>query len=400
MSATQSLSTSQPTQPLASTSRRSTRSSLGAVWIVTVLLAVPSSELAIAAEDGDGESQFLSRTRRLVFEGKRSGEGYFSPDGGHMVFQSEREEGNPFYQIYLMDMSNGESELISPGHGKTTCAFIQPGTSRIIYSSTHHDPQTLDLQKEELDFRASGQERRYSWDYDPEMELYVWDPETRQSTRLTEARGYDAEASISPDGEWIVFSSMRQAYERDLTPEETKQLEVDPSYFGDLYVMRIDGSELKKITETPGYDGGPFFFPDGSRIIWRRFDEAGLIADVWSAKPDGSDPKQLTDFGAMSWAPYVHPSGEYLLFASNKLGFSNFEVFLVDTAGRKEPVRVTHTDGFDGLPVPTPDGQRLVWTSSRHGGKGAQLYVANWDHDAALEALARAPARTANSKSE
>ncbi len=360
------------------------------------LLGLPASELAAAAEDGEG--QFLSRTRRLVFEGKRSGEGYFSPDGTQMVFQAEREEGNPFYQIYLMDMTNGDTRLVSPGHGKTTCAFIQPGTGRILYSSTHHDPKTLDLQKEELDFRASGQERRYSWDYDPEMEIYLWDPETKESTRLTNALGYDAEGSISPDGEWVVFASMRQAYERELSETEKKQFEIDPAYFSDLYVMKIDGSELKKVTDTPGYDGGPFFFPDGSRIIWRRFDESGLTADVWSAKPDGSDAKRHTNFGAMSWAPYVHPSGDYILFASNKLGFSNFEVFMVDVAGKKEPVRVTYADGFDGLPVPTPDGKQLVWTSGRHGGKGAQLYVANWNHEAALEALSQSPPRTENAK--
>jgi Tol biopolymer transport system component len=112
--------------------------------------------------------------------------------------------------------------------------------------------------------------------------------------------------------------------------------------------------------------------------------------------PDGSDQRRITDFGAMSWAPYVHPSLEYLLFASNKLGFANFEIYMVDIAGDKEPVRVTYTDGFDGLPVPTPDGKRLVWTSSRHGGKGAQLYIADWSHEHARAALAAAPARQAS----
>ena len=121
--------------------------------------------------------------------------------------------------------------------------------------------------------------------------------------------------------------------------------------------MRADGSDQKRLTNVPGYDGGPFFTPDGSRIIWRRFDEQGLLADVWTMKPDGSDQKQITDFGSMSWAPYMHPSGEYIIFSSNKLGFENFELFIVDAAGTKEPVRVTYSDGFDGLPVPSPDGQ-------------------------------------------
>jgi Tol biopolymer transport system component len=157
--------------------------------------------------------------------------------------------------------------------------------------------------------------------------------------------------------------------------------------------MRADGSEQRRLTTVPGYDGGPFFSPDGTRIIWRRFDEQGLIANVWTMKLDGSDPRQITDFGSMSWAPYIHPSGEYVLFASNKLGFENFEVFLTDIAGRKEPVRVTYSDGFDGLPVPSPDGRRLAWTSSRGGGREGQIFLADWNHQAALDALRRAPDR-------
>jgi Tol biopolymer transport system component len=162
--------------------------------------------------------------------------------------------------------------------------------------------------------------------------------------------------------------------------------------------MRADGSQQRRLTTVAGYDGGPFFTPDGSRIIWRRFDEQGLIADVFTMKLDGSDVKQLTDFGAMSWAPYVHPSGEYVLFASNKLGFENFEVFMVDAAGTKEPVRVTYSDGFDGLPVPSPDGRQLAWTSSRSGGSAGQLFLAQWNHQNALAAIKSAPPRKPNKR--
>jgi len=189
---------------------------------------------------------------------------------------------------------------------------------------------------------------------------------------------------------------MRDAYNRPLDEREQRQLEVDPSYFGEIYLMRADGSEQRRLTDVPGYDGGPFFTPDGSRILWRRFDETGLIADIWTMNPDGTDPRQLTDFGAMSWAPYFHPSGEYVLFASNKLGFDNFEVFMVDAAGTREPVRVTHSDGFDGLPVPSPDGTQLAWTSSRYGGTEGQIYLARWDHARALELLRAAPPRVPN----
>jgi Tol biopolymer transport system component len=129
--------------------------------------------------------------------------------------------------------------------------------------------------------------------------------------------------------------------------------------------------------------------------VWRRFDEEGLIADVWTMKLDGTDARQITSFNAMSWAPYSHPSGQYFIFASNKLGFENFELFIVDTMGTKEPVRVTYSDGFDGLPVPSPDGTQLAWTSSRSGGTGSsgQLFLAQWNHTKALEALKTAPPR-------
>ncbi len=341
------------------------------------------------------ERDFLTRIRRLTVEGRRAGEGYWSKDGRQLVFQSEREPGNPFYQIYLMDMASGDVSRISPGIGKTTCSFINPETGDVLFASTHHDPRSKQLQEEELAFRASGKERRYSWDYDPEMEIYVRSAKTGMLRRLTNTRGYDAEASYSPDGQWIVFSSTRQAYERPLSPAEQKQLDTDPSYFAEIYIMRADadGSGPKRLTNVPGYDGGPFFSPDGKRIIWRRFDEAGLIADVHTMNLDGTDERQITDFGAMSWAPYIHPSGQYVLFASNKLGFENFEVFMVDIDGKKEPVRVTYSDGFDGLPVPSPDGTQLAWTSSRAGGREGQIYLAQWNHQKALEAIKNAPAR-------
>ena len=361
----------------------------------TLALALPP----LLAQSTPSERDFLSRIRRLTVEGRRAGEGYWSRDGRQLVFQSEREPGNPFYQIYLMEMETGNTTRMSPGIGKTTCSFINPETGDVLFASTHHDPRSKQLQDDELKFRASGQERRYAWDYDPEMELYVRSKQTGMLRRLTNRRGYDAEASYSPDGQWIVFASTRQAYDRALSAAEQKQLDTDPSYFAEIYIMRADadGSGPRRLTEVAGYDGGPFFSPDGKRIIWRRFDEAGLIADIWTMNLDGTDPRQLTDFGAMSWAPYIHPSGQYVIFASNKLGFENFELFMVDINGMKEPVRVTYTDGFDGLPVPSPDGSQLAWTSSRAGTREGQIYLGSWNHQNALAALKAAPARKGKS---
>lgn len=333
------------------------------------------------------EARLLGATRQLTFEGKRSGEGYFSADGSKLIFQSEREADNPFYQIYLMDLETGDTERVSPGFGKTTCAWIKPDGKKVMFASTQDDPAAQEKQKEELDFRASGKERRYSWDYDENYEIYDYDLDSKQYRNLSKAEGYDAEGAYSPDGKRIVFASNRQAYDSELSAEDAKWFEMNKSFLMEIYSMNADGSDVQRLTESEGYDGGPFFSADGKKICWRRFDREGLTAEVYTMNADGTDQKQLTRLGAMSWAPYFHPSGEYLIFATNKHGFGNFELYLVDSEGEADPVRVTYTDGFDGLPVFSPDGKKLSWTSNRTTAKASQIFLANWDHDKALAML-------------
>ncbi|HAM72817.1 MAG TPA: peptidase M28 [Verrucomicrobiales bacterium] len=346
------------------------------------------------ADPSAGEGQFLSRTRQLLFEGRRSGEGYFSPDGRALTFQSERDPANPFYQIYLLDLESGDTRRISPGVGKTTCSFFRPGTDEVIFASTHLDPEAAAKQKAELEFRASGKTRRYSWDYDSHMDIFSVRRDGTGLRRLTDAEGYDAEGALSPDGRLIVFCSLRDAYPASkLSPEDRKRLETDPSWFGEIYLMNADGSNQRRLTRKPGYDGGPFFSPDGKRILWRRFDETGVNADIYTMDLEGGDVRRLTDFGCMSWAPYFHPSGRYVVFTANKLGFENFELFIASAEGDREPVRVTHTDGFDGLPVFSPDGRKLSWTSNRTPDAQSQIFLADWNHEAALAALESSPPR-------
>ena len=359
------------------------------ILLCGLVLGVTISVLE-AEDKSNQEEQFLSRVRQLTLEGRRSGEGYFSSDGKSIIFQSERESGNPFYQIYNMSLETGEVNRVSPGSGKTTCAFFRPDTQEVLFSSSHADPETLGKQKAELEFRASGKTRRYSWDYDERIDIYSANREGKGLKQLTTALGYDAEGAYSPDGSKIVFCSIRDAYNRDyLTDKEKVKFKHDLAYFGEIYIMNADGSDQKRLTFLPGYDGGPFFSPDGKRIIWRHFSEKGDTADVFTMKLDGTDIHRLTEFGAMSWAPYYHPSGEYVAFASNKLGFTNFEVYLVDTAGTREPVRVTFTDGFDGLPVFSPDGKQLAWTSNRTENKKSQIFIGKWNHEAAMAALGK-----------
>jgi Tol biopolymer transport system component len=340
-----------------------------------------------------GDERFLSNIRQLTFEGRRSGEGYFSPDGTKLIFQSERQPGNPFYQIYLLDLETGETRRVSPGNGKTTCAFFRPGTDQVLFASTHHDPAFEAKQQAEFEERASGQTRRYAWDYDEQFDIFVANRDGSNLRQLTDAWGYDAEAAFSPDGRQIVFTSMRRAYpEENLSPSERRRLKLHPSFFGEIYIMNADGSDQRRLTFNPGYDGGPFFSPDGERIVWRRFDPEGKTADIFTMNRDGSDQRRLTDFSSISWAPYYHPSGQYIIFSANREGFT-FELFIVDTNGAREPVQVTATESFDGLPVFAPDGRRLAWTSNRSSNGTSQIFLADWDHEAALEELELAPRR-------
>lgn len=333
------------------------------------------------------EAELLTEVRQLTFEGLRAGEGYFSADGTEMVFQSERDPANPFYQIYLMDLETGDLEKVSPGWGKTTCAWIHPDGHRVLFASTQLDPESEKLQNEKLEQRASGNEPRYAWDYDEHYDLFAWDRASGKYTQLTDAIGYDAEASYSPDGTKIAFTSNRDAYQRELTEREKELFDRDPASMLDLYIMDADGSNVQRLTDVIGYDGGPFFSPDGKRICWRRFSEDGATAEIFTMNVDGSDVKRLTSTGAMSWAPFYHPSGDYLVYTTNINGFANFELYLVRTDGKGEPVRVTYTDGFDGLPVFTPDGKQLAWTSTRTKEKRSQIFIGQWNDEGARKSL-------------
>src|SRR5947209_6830139 len=216
--------------------------------------------LAVAADPTTAdwqrqEAEHLRNIRQLTSDFVRAGEGYFSPDGKQIIYQAEeRGTGNPFYQILVQDLAGGRYRRVSPGVGKTTCAYFRPDGKKIIFASTHLDPEARshyapEYSRREEDQKA-GRHRRYTWDFDPHMDIFEANPDGSDLKRLTDSPGYDAEGSYSPDGKQIVFCSNR-----------------DDAETFELYIMDADGKNVRRLTHTSKcYNGGPFFSPDGQRV--------------------------------------------------------------------------------------------------------------------------------------
>ncbi len=350
-------------------------------------VACSSNPQKSAAPELALNTNLISNVRQLTFDGKRAGEGYFSADGKQMIFQSEREAGNPFYQMYLKNLENGELRRVSPGIGKTTCGWIHPSGKKVLFSSTHQDPKAQTKMREELEIRKRGTQRSYSWDFDENYEIYELDLKTAGYKNLTKAKGYDAESSWSPDGQWIAFSSDRHAYTGAVTEAEKAAAAKNPSALAELYIMKADGSEVKRLTNDIGYDGGPFFSADGKKIVWRKFSPDGRAAEIYTMNVDGTDVRKITHLNSLSWAPYFHVSGDYIIFGSALLGHHNFELFLVRADGKGNVIRVTDFPKFDSLPVFTPDGNGLSWVSQRSWDNSSQIFMATWNDALARQAL-------------
>ncbi len=358
---------------------------------LSLLGACAARQQPPAAVPATDENSFLSNTRQVTFVGARAGEGYFSADGTKIIFQAEREDKNPFYQIYILERQTGAVNRVSPGHGKTTCSWFHPDGNKVLFASSHKDPLAHRKADHEFELRKKGEKRRYQWDFDETMDIFSATTAGKNLVNLTNSLGYDAEGSFSPDGTKIVFASNRAGYAKDATPENRELVTKDPSALVDLYSMNADGTEVRQLTTSPGYDGGPFFSADGQYLTWRRFSLDGQSAEIFTMRIDGTEEHQLTKNGVLSWAPYFHPSGDYLIYANNSQGHANFELFVVDRAGTHEPVRITTTDGFDGLPVFSPDGKELLWTSNRTAGKTSQLFLADWNDGAIRGMLGLSP---------
>ena len=351
---------------------------------LNILLLVglgPFLSSALASESYFNLKSPLYDFKQLSFTGQRAGEGYFSADGSWMIFQSEREPKNPFYQIYLADLRSGQVKLVSPGVGRATCGWIHPNKRKVLYSSTHQDPLWTEKAQQEIEFRKNPKSKKYSWDFDSEYRIFEQDLRSGKTKNLTPWMGYSAEASYSPDGQWVAFASNGHAYANN----PGMSLE-NPEKEMEIYIMRSNGGGLKRLTFEPGYDGGPFFSPDGTHITWRRFNGTGDQAEIYTMKIDGSEKKQITRMGAMAWAPFYHPSGDYIVFTTNVHGYDNFELYIVDSQGERPPQRVSERPGFDGLPVFHPSGRWLSWTFRNLQGE-SQIYMGRWSDGKARELL-------------
>ena len=359
------------------------------------LLALPacSASLVGGADGADGYSPardslrfagevHLRNVRQLTFGGNNA-EAYWSYDGRELIFQSDWAAINPqgCDQQFVMSAARGAgpsgagAELVSTGKGRTTCGYFLPD-GRVVYASTHGGST-------ECPATAASQTGRYVWDIFPTFDIYVADADGSDPEVLVTGEGYDAEATVSPDGRFVVFTSTRS---------------------GDLELWRLElaTGETIQLTDALGYDGGAFFSPDGEQIVWRASRPTGAEADAYRAllaadqvqpgaldlyvaDADGSNARRVTNLPGANWAPFFHPSGDKILFSTNHhtldAGGREFDLFMLDLEdGGLE--RITWSGTFDAFPMFSPDGTQLVFASNRRGDRApsrdTNVFVADW----------------------
>ncbi len=338
----------------------------------------------------------LANIRQLT-AGRKNAEAYFSFDGTKLIFQSTNDwseqrgdqsmpmpassaKGLGCYQMYVMDLVTETIRMVSTGVGATTCGYFFPGDRRVLFSSTHPvSPQCPPQPK---------REGKYRWALD-DYDIFAMRVDGQGVHRLTHSKGYDAEATVSPDGKTIVYTSMRGG---DL----------------DIYAMDLDGQHVRRLTTELGYDGGAFFSPDSKRIVYRAShpSDAASLADyqallkqnlvepshleIFVMNADGSGKRQVTQNGASNFAPFFHPDGRRIIFSSNLRDLSSqssalsaqppaFHLYLVNDDGSGLE-QITAQGHFNSFPMFSPDGKRLVWISDRGATERGEfnIFLADW----------------------
>jgi len=312
----------------------------------------------------------LRNLKQLTFAGENA-EAYFSADGKQLIFQSTR-DGRQCDQIYKMNVDGSDVTLLSNGEGRTTCSYFFPNGRRILYSSTYlggkECPPRPDFSK------------GYVWAVYPTFDIFTARPDGSDLKQLTTTPGYDAETTITLDGKKLVFTSMRDG---DL----------------DIYTMDADGKHVRRLTSELGYDGGPFWSYDGKQIVYRanhpqtekeKSDYLDLLKhnlirpttlEIWVMNADGSHKLQVTHNGKANFGPYFFPDGRRIIFASNMDDPKgrNFDLYKINVDGTGLE-RITFNDTFDGFPMFSPNGKKLVFASNRNAKTqgDTNVFIADW----------------------
>jgi Tol biopolymer transport system component len=343
---------------------------LFATILVTGLNLSPSSAQDTKSSLLVPGEKHLRNLRQLTFAGENA-EAYFSADGKQLIFQSTR-DGRQCDQIYAMNIDGSNVKLISNGDGRTTCSYFFPNGHRILYSSTYlggkECPPRPDFSK------------GYVWAVYPTFDIFTARPDGSDIRQLTNTPGYDAETTITRDGKHLVFTSTRDG---DL----------------DIYTMDADGRNVRRLTNELGYDGGPFWSYDGKQIVYRAYhpqtekeksDYQGLLKqnlirpttlEIWVMNADGTGKKQVTRNGKANFGPYFFPDGHRIIFASNMDDprGRNFDLYKINVDGTGLE-RITYNDTFDGFPMFSPDGKKLVFASNRNAKTqgDTNVFIADW----------------------
>ena len=317
------------------------------------ILADAATETRPAAQTHPTTGPHLGAVVQLTVDGD-GGEPYWSFDGTKILFQAKRGE-QKFDQIYMMNADGSDQRMVGTGKGRSTCSYFMPDGKSFLYASTH---DRKDKQPEPPSGYGKG--GNYDWAFDTGLDIYVADLSGKILRKIVDSPGYDAEATVSPRGDRIVFTSDRDG---DL----------------EVYSMNLDGTQIKRLTFEKGYDGGAFFSPDGSRIIYRgsRTDDYRTL-QVYVMNADGSGKRQVTHGAGntTSFAPSWHPDGKRIVFCSNMNAPADnrgdFDLYLLtidapDGSAEAVPVKLTDFPGFDGFPVFSPDGRKLAFASNRNG---------------------------------